>query len=285
MNYAQIVWLASYPKSGNTWIRCFLDAYYLGAVDLNEIVCSVADDISTRYAVGDGSDIRTMPIDIQQLARPMAMLRLVRAFGEDNSTGVPLFVKTHSANMVANGIELLPRSLTRSVIHIVRDPRDVFLSFRRHMGVDSKKALEYFFDKYRVLTDEREGAAKVHDLISSWYDHTRSFVSCGTHNIMTFRYEDMKAQPAKAFAMILKHAGVEPDMRRVEMALDAVKLSKLKAQEEKEGFKEASPHTRFFGQGCGWENELTDLEERRIRERCGSMMKRFGYLRKGVKAA
>jgi len=111
MDYKQIVWLSSYPKSGNTWIRCFVDAYLTGEVDINNLVGSVTDDGSQRCLPGDGSDPSKYPIDVQILTRPMGLLRLVRQFELNKAEGgpdIPLFVKTHNAHLVTNGIELLP---------------------------------------------------------------------------------------------------------------------------------------------------------------------------------
>lgn len=276
MDYKQIVWLASYPKSGNTWVRCFLDAYFLGEIDINQIVCSSSDDNSKLHQIGDGSDPRELPIDLQQLARPMAMLRLVRMYNEEKIPGVPLFLKTHSANMLTNGIELLPVSLTKAVIHIVREPRDVVPSFAKHMGITIDKAIEFLGDKYRVLkTDE---GAKMMDFISSWRLHTQSFVDGDSHNIKTFVYEDMIKNPVDSFSAILEHAGVEPDRERVKKALELVKLDKLKKQEKDKGFTEASPMTKegFFGDGgSNWKTKLTPIQAKRVEKITSTMLKKI----------
>ena len=281
MDYRQINWIASYPKSGNTWVRCFLDAYFINDVDLNQLVASCGDDNAARCLPGDGSDPSKYPIDVQMLTRPMGMLRLVRQYNLNNP-GIPLFVKTHSANMVANGVELLPEPLTKSVIYIVRDPRDVIISFAKHMGVDIDKALEYFSDKYRTLYDDRK--PKMADFITSWASNVRSYANADTHNVKVVRYEDMKSDPVKVFMDILSHAGVSPDKKRVQDAVDMVELDKLKALEEKTGFKESSPFRKdkFFGKGLtgGWKNELTPVQLNKLNKECGALMKRFGYLEK-----
>lgn len=281
MEYSQIVWLSSYPKSGNTWVRCFIDAYLMGQVDINNLVASVSDDSAARALPGDGSDPSSYPIDVQGLCRPMGLLRLVRAFEENKKeTGlnIPLFVKTHNAHMVANGIELLPGCLTKSVIYIVRDPRDVVISFAKHMGKEMDDAIGYFLDKYRVLQDERK--PKMADFISSWPQAVASYANSDTHNVKIFRYEDMKANPQEEFAKILIHAGIQPHPERLKVALEAVELSKLRKQEKEKGFSEASPHAdQFFGKGetGGWRDILTPAQVLRIEKACRSMMKRFNY--------
>lgn len=283
MNYQQIVFLSSYPKSGNTWLRCFLDAYLMGDVDINNIIASVTDDAAQRALPGIADlDPSKFPVDVQSLTRPMALLRLVLAFELNRvETGldVPLFVKTHNAHMIPNGIELLPQCLTKAVIHIVRDPRDVFVSYAKHMGLDNPKAMEYFFDKYRHLQDERR--PKLADFISSWPMHVSSYANADSHNVACFRYEDMKSRPVETFSAILHHAGINPDKERVEKALEMVSLANLQKQEQEKGFKESSPFAKgkFFGEGKtgGWEEKLTQAQIYRIEKVCAPMMKRFDY--------
>ena len=280
MDYKQIVWLASYPKSGNTWVRMFLDAYFLGEIDINDMVCSVSDDTVFRHQIGDGSDPRQYPVDIQQMIRPMALVRLVRAWDENHFADMPLFVKTHNCNMLTNGFEQIPEAVTKKVIHIVRDPRDVLPSFAKHMGTDHDKALEYMQDKFRVLFGER--ALKMADFISDWGRHTKSFLNNDIHDVKTFKYEDMRKDPIKNFMEILKHAGVEPDEGKVIEALKLVDISKAQKAEKTEGFKEASPKNEdgFFSGGgkVGWKDKISIKHARQIEKAFSPIMKRLGYV-------
>jgi len=276
MNHRQIVWIASYPKSGNTWARCFLDAYFLNDVDINEIVTSVSDDVAGVYQVGDGSDITKLPIDIQNLARPMAMLRLARMHNSTRGDSFPLFVKTHQPHLVANGIEIIPECLTKAVIFIVRDPRDVLPSFARHMGKDMDMAVEWMTDKYRTLSSNDN---RVGELISSWDKHAISYLNADTHNVLIVRYEDMIANPVTEFARMLEHAGVTPDMEKVKRAVEVVNIDKLKSQEEQAGFKESSPYAKnqFFK---AQKETPAPKHIHRIEREFGRVMKRLGYINK-----
>lgn len=280
--YKEIVWLASYPKSGNTWVRLFLDAYFLGDCDINDMVSSVADDNARALEIGDGvHDIRELPIDLQQLARPMGMLRRVLAFKQNHFADVPLFMKTHSANLLTNGIELLPEMLTKATIYIVRDPRDVLPSFAKHMGCDFDTALEHMTQPYRVLQGSKE-SNKVSDFVSSWSKNVTSYMSTDTHNVKIFRYEDLKANPEYHFAEILTHAGIKPDPQRVKKALELTELDRLREQEKDKGFRESSPHAQnaFFGKGeiGGWKGKLSKRQQTVIEKKFKNVMKRLGYL-------
>jgi len=277
MDYKQIVWLASYPKSGNTWVRCFLDAYFMGEVDINELLSTVSDNNAKWFQVGDGSKAQDLPIELQQLTRPMALLRLVKQSGEDRP--VPLFVKTHSPNMLVNGIEMLPELLTKSTIFIVRDPRDVLPSFSRHMGVDLDTGLEWMQEKYRMLN---KTDTTMCDFLGDWGAHTKSYLNADAHKVLFVRYEDMLSDPVSIFTKILEHSGVEVDPDRVKAAVKLVELSKLQKQEKDSGFVEASPKSDngFFGKGGSSNREsLTPRHLHLIEKKYGSILKRLGYIK------
>jgi hypothetical protein len=276
-DWRRIVWLASYPKSGNTWVRLFLDAYLTGDVDINDIICSVTDNRADRMQIGDGSDIVKLPVDIRHMARPMGLLRLVSAFNENQFANVPLFVKTHSAHMLVNGIELLPESLTKAVIYIIRDPRDVAPSLAKHFGVDLDTTVEYMCDRYRMLKADQ---IRCGDLLSSWDAHVNSYLNSDSHNVLWLQYEAMRENPVESFSLILRHAGIDPDRARVEAALEKVSLSRLRDLEAEQGFAESSPHAKnqFFGEGTIGNDKLTIRQRYTLEREFKRPMKRLGYL-------
>ena len=284
-DYHDIVWLASYPKSGNTWVRAFLEAYYLDDLDLNELLVTTSDDMALMHQVGDGGkDIKDEDIQIQNLMRPAAMLRIVRLARMAN-TGFPLFIKTHRPHLINNGIETFPEALNKAVIHLVRDPRDVLPSYTKHMGCDLDTGVQWMTDKYRHLAGN---AVRIGELISSWKDHTSSFLNADTHNVMTFQYEDLRADPVGQFSKMLSHAGVDPDMARVRHAVDRCDLARLRRLEKEKGFKESSPHAKdqFFGSGLvgGWKDKIAPRHAVALEKHAGRVMKRLGYTHKSKAA-
>jgi hypothetical protein len=257
----------------------FLDAYLTGDIDLNEIVCTVTDDRAERCPMLDGKPISELPIDIQHLARPMGLVNLVRAYNQYGHKEVPLMVKTHTAHMLANGVELLPMSLTKAVVYIVRDPRDVCVSFAKHMGVDIDKAIDYMTDRYRTLKGSNND--RMSDFLSSWDANVLSYLNADTHNVRVFTYEAMRERPVETFSDILAHIGIEVDPMKVEKALEMVNISKLREKEQKEGFRESSPHAKdqFFGPAKvgGWRDKLTDTQAYRLERKFHRLIKRLKY--------
>ncbi len=278
MKYAQINWISSYPKSGNTWIRCFLEAYFTGQVDINAISISVQDDVAPAYQTGNNTDITKRPIDIQQLMRPAALLRFVEKY-QETGLKVPLFIKSHSPNVTCNSIDLLPTSLTKSTLYIVRDPRDVLPSFSKHMGVDIDVGLKWMTDKYRTLNASE---TRVADYISDWATNVSSYMHDKERNTLLVRYEDIRANPISEFRKILTHFGIDPVVERVKRAIELVELDKLRKKEQEKGFIESSPHAKnqFFGKGeiGGYKNKLTVKQINTIEKKFGHVMKKLGYL-------
>lgn len=285
MDLRNIVWLASFPKSGNTWVRMLFDAYILGQEpDINKMVTSVSDDHAGRYQLGDGTNVLDLPIEYQLLARPMAMLRLSRAFAGNNpDPRFPLICKTHCANMSASGVELMPHQLTKATIHLIRDPRDVVSSFAKHMGLGIDDAIEAMTKPNLVSFGKEQG--KSFDIICSWRRNVESWVADDLHNTRTWRYEDLRAYPEEMFSKMLEHIGCPVDKERVAKAVELTTLDRLRKQEREKGFVEASEHqkddtNRFFGKGAvgGWKTKLTEIQVRKIERSFGKLMARYGYI-------
>jgi ribosomal protein L12E/L44/L45/RPP1/RPP2 len=279
--FKQIVWLASYPKSGNTWLRLLFDAYFLVECDINAIFTSVSDDTAYRHITGTGSDPRHFPIDVQQLTRPMALLRLVEEYNRSKVDGVPLLIKTHSGNYLANGIQLLPEAVSKRAIYLVRDPRSVAVSFAKHMGVSIDEIIETMQKRHFALTANAEGSNKMDDTIGHYRFHVESFSGKNGELIgaRVFRYEDLRRIPEKVFAQMLGHIGVEIDQERVKRAVELTQLSRLRKQESEKGFVEASAKSKspFFGDGkvAGWKSELTQAQARQIMKLAGRSAQNF----------
>ena len=273
-SFKEIVWIASYPKSGNTWLRLFLDAYFLGDVNINEIETSVGDLVTAFHATDNLSPTR-YPLEIQQLLRPSALVKSIINYRNTKGvSGIPMFMKTHSVCGNMNGIDLMPPQLTHSTIYIVRDPRDVVRSYAAHMGKTINEAIESMGAEDTVLCSlERD---QMFTMVSSWSTHVKSYVNDIHRNTGIIRYEDMKEKPEETFKVILNHIGIEPDMDRLKKAIKMCEISKLQKQEEEIGFKERSgKEDKFFG---GKKQNLTVRQAKRIEKMFSKEMKLLGYL-------
>jgi hypothetical protein len=271
-----IVWLASYPKSGNTWLRVFLANYLLNRekpVPINEV---------HRIALGDSllgiyQRVAKGPVDPRDEARVLrlrpAVLRAMASGDADIS-----LVKTHNQNARIGGVSLIPPELTKLALYIVRNPLDMILSYADHYGLSLATAAEAISTKASQIVPD---ATNVTHYLGNWSDHVSGWSGTRSFPVLTLRYEDIKADPDAAFGKVLQRMGVPLDQERLARAIRFSSFDELRRQEDESGFREKSRHAdRFFRSGSvgQWKTELPPEVVETICARHGRVMKRFGYL-------
>jgi hypothetical protein len=271
-----IVWLASYPKSGNTWTRIFLANYLFDRktpMPINQVHrLGMGDSIEKAYRIvaGPGFDVADYR---QSLAlRGKVLDRIVNNDADVN------FVKTHNHRARAFGVELIPPHLTRSAVYVLRNPLDMVLSYARQYG----QTPEFAAAAIGRSDNSTAGAnGTVAQFLGSWSGHVQSWARCRSFPVLVLRYEDMHADPQAAFTRVLKHIGVPADPQRVARAVQFSSFGELRKQEDAAGFIERSPNSeRFFhsGRTGQWRAELAPEAADRICRDHGKVMREYGYL-------
>ncbi|MHA1528163.1 MAG: sulfotransferase domain-containing protein [Alphaproteobacteria bacterium] len=279
-----IVWLASYPKSGNTWTRIFLANYLFGRttpMPINEIHrLGIGDSIEKMYrmaARGSAAAIGGGRFDIADYRQSLALRGRVLGGIVNNDADVN-FVKTHNHRAKAFGLGLIPPALTRSAIYILRNPLDMVLSYARQYG----HTAEFAAAAIGRADNSIAGAnGTVTQYLGSWSGHVKSWARCREFPVLVLRYEDMQADAVGVFTRVLKHIGVPPDPERVARAVRFSSFDELRRQEEASDFVERSPNTeRFFhsGRSGQWRDELAPAAAERICKDHGRVMREYGYL-------
>lgn len=271
-----IVWLASYPKSGNTWTRIFLANYLANSqqpVPINQVNrFGLGDSIAKTYEMVAGRPINTRDVALTLSLRDKVLRGIVA-----NNADVNL-VKTHNIKAVARGVDLIPAKYTRSAIYVIRDPRDMVLSTARHYS-DT-------VDKVVSQIGHKDNGAQADDMTVSvfqgtWSDHVKSWTGYAPYPVLTLRYEDMLANPHDTFAKALTHLGVPVDQERLDRAVRFASFDELSKQEAKDGFQEKPEGPeKFFAAGRSGQWK-TDLDEKLVEKICkdhAKTMKKFGYL-------
>lgn len=271
-----IVWLASYPKSGNTWARIFLANYLLGTlqpIPINQVHrIGIGDSVALAYRkVGGG---RFDPADTMgHLQLREKVMRGIVANGADIN-----FVKTHNARGRAFGTELILPRYTRAAVYIIRNPLDVVVSYARHYGQTPAQAAQTISRPDNTVAADPTSVAQY---LGTWSDHVRGWTGTREFPVHTMRYEDMKSDPHRAFTGLLGFLGVPADPERVDRAVRFSSFGEMKRQEQSAGFIERSKNAeRFFhtGETDQWKQALSPEDVATLRQRHGSVMARFGYL-------
>jgi hypothetical protein len=270
-----IVWLASYPKSGNTWCRIFLANYLLGALEpiaINEVHrIGIGDSVAGAYRIVAGG--RYDPEDIRgHLRLREKVLRGIVGNGADLN-----FVKTHNAKDRAFGVDLILPRYTRAAVYILRNPLDVVVSYARHYGQTPAKAA---LSISRTDNTTAADATSVKQYLGSWSDHVTGWTGTRDFPVHVMRYEDMKADAPAAFAGLLGFLGIPVDAERLERAVRFSSFDEMKRQESVTPFIERSASLdRFFhtGESGQWKDALTPEDVAFLRERHGRVMAKFGY--------
>ena len=271
-----IVWLASYPKSGNTWTRVFLANYLLNAeqpVPINQVHrVGIGDGIAKTYQMVDKG--RYNPAErMRHLNNREKVLKGIAG----NRADINL-VKTHNENGKAFGVPLILSRYTRAAVYIVRDPLDVAISYGRHYGLTPSKAVEALSRADNSLGADMKNVAQY---LGTWSNHVRSWTEARQFPVHTMRYEDMKADPGAAFAGLLEFLTVPVDQDRLEQAIRFSSFDELRAQEDKSGFIERSENMdKFFHSGTSgqWQGVLSDEDVEKMRRAHGAVMRKYSYL-------
>lgn len=276
---AATTWLASYPKSGNTWLRVVIRAWRdRGPVDINQLGSGGIASGREPFDVALGIASSDLTYDEADALRPRADETLAAAADD------PLLRKIHDGLYVAAGGEpVVSIPATRSAIYLVRDPRDVAVSYAHHLGVPVDDAAERMGDPEASIGDPPARLAdQLRQRLGTWSDHVRSWVDDAPFPVHVMRYEDCLADPAATFAAALEFAGLGPvDPGPLATALEHAAFGRLREAELRHGFRERlHPASPFFrrGRAGSWRDEMAPEVAARIVAAHGDVMARFDYV-------
>ena len=305
-----LIYLASFPKSGNTWTRLFLFALFNPLVrensdfNLSEIAGRAGQMDVTFHLFERILGKPHYEISDLEVAQTMPLAQKLLAVQQDKK----VFVKTHLCNGSWHGTRTIGLDTFRSAVYIVRNPLDVTPSFASHMNTDIDGAIQgmasstHFiggrqkkFDLEAAIKNELEkkpdlseeeakekalSPGQIPQLMGSWSEHVASWTASPDPRVIYMRYEDMKHSPEDTFFRTSQHLGLPFTRDDVIAAEEAVKFDKIQAKEKKDGFKEKMGGDAFFRKGKtgSWKEELTEEQVRRVIVNHHHQMRRFDYI-------
>ena len=274
---AGIWWLASYPKSGNTWLRAVIATLVSGRPANINAMAFLGPTAGGRFPFED-----VLGIDSVALSREQEMNLRPRAYDIWAAEAArPLYCKTHDAyQMTPAGEALFPTTATYGAVYIVRDPRAVAVSSVHFMGQPIEETIavmDHPAANYAGATTRL--SQQLRQPLLRWSDHVESWLAA-PFPVHLLRYEDMLSDPHSAIGAVAAFLGLRSDPQTIAMAAEATKFSRLQAQEQEAGFNEKPRQSAaFFREGTagGWRRVLTPDQTARIVAAHGDVMRRLGY--------
>lgn len=283
-----ICWLASYPKSGNTWMRVLLTNYLLDGDEPADINALAAGLIASARQIFDdhvGIEASDLTQDEIERLRPAVyeMLSDSAAPGPDDQVALPMLLKVHDAyTRTVDDVPLISKAATAGAIYLVRDPRDVAVSFAHHGAVEVDVAVRNMGRPDHAFVDNPHRLhSQLRQRILTWSQHVESWIDEPGLRVLVVRYEDLSSDTAGELTRVLEFLGIDSEPDLVAKAVDFSRFDRLQQQEADTGFGERMPLAEsFFRKGTvgSWRESLSEeLVDQLVAEH-GAVMRRFGYL-------
>lgn len=276
-----IYWLASYPKSGNTWFRAVLSNCLLNSKEPININDLQTDAIaSSRVWFDDvlGFDSADLTMREIECLRPDVYRWMKSEFPDRIG-----YHKIHDAySLGENGRPLVDDLGTLGAVYILRNPLDVAPSLAHHSHVDLDTAINMMCDPNHCLSRSKNKLSnQLQQRLGSWSQHVESWVDATDLNVFVLRYEDMQYEPSKSFGEAFSFLDVSYVPDQLERAIAFSKFENLVDQEKANGFRERpAKASHFFRKGKvgEWRQVLSADQITRLISEHGNVMQRFGYL-------
>lgn len=267
-----LVWLASYPKSGNTWMRVLLSNLLAGRdkpADINNL--SKLDMLASRWRFADDTLIDPDLLSQQELEQ----LRPTQCdFVADNLQD-PFFCKTHDRFLAPTGTPTLGTH-ARAALYLVRDPRDVAVSLCHHASLSLDSTIEQMCDSDFYMG----GGTQIYYRLGDWASHVSTWAEQDVIDTQIIRYEDMRENTEQILREVVDFLGATATESDISRAVTHSRLDELQRQEAQKGFRESRPgQERFFRSGRvgEWKEVLTPRQVQLIEQHCADVMLHWGY--------
>lgn len=277
-----LVWLASYPKSGNTWLRILL-------ANLSAVLegARAGQDINALTLPMEVSNHRDLFLDDTLLDPTLLTAAEINGLRPDlyaywaaQAPG-PLFVKSHDPYLhTARGGPVVG-SAGRAAVYVVRDPRDVVISYAHHSNSTADAMITVLTDPAAAPPGPEAPFGRLPQRLGCWADHVTGWLDQRDLPVHLVRYEDLLADTPAEFTRLLAFLGINAPAAAVRQAVEFSAFRRLQQQEQAGDFIERHGDSPFFRQGKagGWRGMLTPAQIITIETATAPVMDRLGYTR------
>ena len=260
-----IVWLASYPKSGNTWLRTIIYTALNNELKLNDIGNFIPNfsfyaDLEAQNKIQNFSDVRKFWYVTQLNLSKKANKHI-------------LLLKTHNITGKYDVGFFPSKEFTKSAIYVVRDPRDVAISYSKHFDHDLITSTNVLMDDKNYNVSPNFTRA---EFISSWNLHVESWLKT-SFPVLVLKYEDLIQFPENSIEKILNFLRIETNIT-IPQIIEKTSFRQLSRLENKLGFFESNKKNKFFRKGemNQWKKQNFNFDK--MINKFSTTMKKLNYI-------
>jgi len=263
----KIIWISSYPKSGNTFLRAMLSAFFYSedGIFKQDYLKNIAEFPRDFFELKPSNNFLNEVEDYEKIQKKIS-----------NTNKEIIFLKTHLANLTINKIiPTINKDYSMCAIYIVRDPRNVILSLKNHYNLKIKECLSFLMNNKNYIRIQNKNLSKGYTPILDWSSNYLSWKKQSNVNTIFIKFEDLIFNQENTFIFILnklkKFINLEIDKKKIDNIVKTTKFKYLRQLEEKEGFIEnkimgiQNNNSFFFNKG-GEQDFNKDLEKNIIDE-------------------
>ena len=276
-----IIWIASYPKSGNTYLRSFISSYYFSKKG------KFSFDLLLNILQFPSIKFTKKKINSEEEASKNWIYNQQQFFSGEKIH----FIKTHSNLNQHKGNSFTNKNLSLGAIYIVRDPRNLITSMTHHYSLNYDQAYAKLInEKQTLLEKSSDGDYSNFTFLGSWATHYKSWKNTNEFKILFIKYEDLEDKKSDTFKKIvnfidrLKNDNSVVNEKKLKNAINSTNFSNLRNKEENEGFEESvssrsGNKKRFFNLGFNnrWQKILPKSILSKLNNNLQSDLNDLGY--------
>lgn len=276
-----IIWIASYPKSGNTWVRSIISSYFF--TDTGDFDFNLLKNISLYPGPKYFKNKINKPGEVS-------------LFWESSQKNIvskkkQIFLKTHNALIALNNRLFTSEKTSLGAIYIVRDPRNILSSLKNHYDFkDYNEAFEFMKNKKKYIWDIRKNNDySGFQFLGSWQEHYKSWIKNQKFKTLLVKYEDLERDCYSTslkliqYILLLKGKESKVDEKKLFRSIESTKFDVLKKKENDFGFDESikvndiNKSFFFLGPENKWQKKLPNDILKKIENEFQEDLKYFNY--------
>ena len=282
-----IFWIASYPKSGNTWLRTLISAYYYSKDGIfnQSILKNIGQFPEKRHFVD---------FDYNQENVADTTKLWIKSQEKINADKKIRFFKTHNTFGKVNNCDFTNKQNSAGCIYIVRDPRNVITSLKNHYEMNHETSLKWMTNTKNYIYDIRnvkEDGYSDFQFISSWSMNYKSWKVQKKIPIKIIQYEDLLRETYSVFEDIIEFINKilnikeKIDRNKLKSSVSSTYFDKLKNEEKKNGFTEAVHSKKnkkkipffYLGPDNNWKKILDKNQQLKLTNEFKNDLKELDY--------